>query len=75
MSVEVSGHSFCYQVLKDFAGPTTTFIAALAAVLVTWHFNRVQTKIASSQRDIAFDKLKLNLSKKRYEIFCRKVAD
>lgn len=69
MSVEVSGYSFYYEVLKDFVGPTATFIAAVAAMLVTWHFNCVQTKIASSQRDIAFDKLKLDLFEKRYEIY------
>jgi hypothetical protein len=41
----------------------------VTAILVTWHFNRVQTKISSSQRDIAFDKLKLDLFEKRYEIY------
>ena len=65
-----------YDVLKDFAGPMGTVIAAAAALLVTGHFNRRQTAIASAQkdiaaaqRDIASDKLKAGLFEKRYEIY------
>jgi hypothetical protein len=61
--------SICYDVAKDFAAPAATLFAALALVSVTWHFNRIQKEIASSQRDIAFDKLKLDTFEKRYEIY------
>src|SRR5882757_8053862 len=65
-----------YDVLKDFAGPVATVIAAASALAVTAYFNfrqaaiaTAQLKIAATQRDIASDKLKHDLFEKRYEIY------
>jgi hypothetical protein len=58
-----------YDFLKDFAGPVSTLIAAIAAVCVTIHFNRKQTEIAATQRDIAEDKLRDDVFGRRYEIY------
>jgi hypothetical protein len=58
-----------YSVLRDFAGPLATLLAAVAAIVVTTLFNRWQLRIAKSQRDIAHDKLKFDLFKQRYEIY------
>ena len=58
-----------YSVLRDFAGPLATLLAAIAAVVVTTRFNRWQLRIAESQRDIAHDKLKFALFEQRYEIY------
>ncbi len=56
-------------VLRDFAGPLATLVAAIAAIVVTALFNNSQLRIAESQRDIARDKLKFDLFKNRYEIY------
>lgn len=58
-----------YAVLKDFAGPLATLIAAITAIVVTALFNRSQLRVAQSQRDIAHDRLKYDLFKNRYEIY------
>src|ERR1700730_10943358 len=58
-----------YDVLKDFATPVVTLIAAGAATSITFVINRSLVRIAQSQRDIAFDRLKFDLHKKRYEIY------
>jgi hypothetical protein len=58
-----------YDVLKDFAGPVVTLIAAGAATSITYVINRNQVRIAQSQRDIALDRLKFDLHTKRYEIY------
>jgi hypothetical protein len=58
-----------YELIKDFAGPVATLIAAVTAVYVTSRFSRSQLRIAESQRDIALDKLKYDLFEKRYEIY------
>jgi hypothetical protein len=44
--------SIYYNVAKDFVGPAATFVAALVAAAVTWHFNRIQTEIARSQKEL-----------------------
>src|SRR6516164_426944 len=58
-----------YDILKDFAGPVVTFIAAVVATSITYVINRNQFRIAQSQRDIALDRLKFDLHTKRYEIY------
>jgi hypothetical protein len=51
-----------YQVLKDFAAPVATMIAALAVVYVTAHFNKEQTRLAR-------EKLRHDLFERRWKIF------
>lgn len=58
-----------YQFFKDFAGPTATIIAAIAAVSVTVYFAWHQKKIAKEQADIAREKLRLDLFEKRFRVF------
>jgi hypothetical protein len=58
-----------YEVLKDFAGPVATTIAAIAAIVVTQRFNKRQLEVSSCQRDIALDKLKFDLFELRYGIY------
>src|SRR3982074_116545 len=59
-----------YDFFKDFAGPIATAIAAATAAWITFRFNSRQTRIAESQTEIALDKLKVDVHKERYEIFC-----
>lgn len=58
-----------YDLLKDFAGPVATVIAAVAAVSVTAYFARHQRKIASEQAHTAKEKLRYDLFNRRLEIF------
>jgi hypothetical protein len=58
-----------YDVLRDFAGPVVTLLAAGAATSITFVINRSLVRIAQSQRDIAFDRLKFDLHAKRYEVY------
>jgi hypothetical protein len=58
-----------YDIIKDFASPLVTLIAASIAGLITFTFARLQVRVAKSQRDIALDKLKFDLFQKRYEIY------
>ena len=58
-----------YAILKDFAGPVATLVAAVTAIVVTTIFSRSQLLIARSQRDIAYDKLKFDLFKERSAIY------
>jgi hypothetical protein len=58
-----------FEFSKTFAGPIATVFAAAAAVFFTWRLGKAQVRIAQSQRDIAFDKLKYDLFDKRYEIY------
>jgi hypothetical protein len=72
-----------YTVLKDFAGPVATVIAAGAATFITWRLGSRQVAIASSQantadaqrtiaqaqRDIAYDRLKYDLFRLRYDVY------
>jgi hypothetical protein len=55
-----------YHVLKDFAGPVATIIAATVAVFFTWRLGRGQLQIARRQADTALDQLRYNLFEKRY---------
>jgi hypothetical protein len=57
------------SLLKDFAGPIATILAATAAVTVTIIFNSRQTKIANTQKEIALDSLKHNVFEQRYNIY------
>ncbi len=54
-----------YQVLKDFAAPIATIIAACTAA----YFVRRQAKTAESQAKTALDQLRFNLFQKRYAIY------
>lgn len=65
-----------YQLLKDFAGPVATIIAAAVAVFVTWRLGRGQQRIAKQQAATArqqantgLDQLRYNLFEKRYAIY------
>lgn len=65
-----------YSFFKDFSAPLATVFAATVAAIVTFYFNKRQTEIAksqmgiaASQRDIATDKLKVDLFKERYGIY------
>jgi len=58
-----------YQILKDFASPVITLIAAIVAGWITFTFARIQARIAASQRDIALDRLKFDLLQRRYAIY------
>jgi hypothetical protein len=58
-----------WSFFKDFAGPIATIVAAGAAVIVTMFFNKRQTAIAETQKNIALDKLKHDVFEKRYKIF------
>lgn len=57
------------DVFKDLAGPLATIIAAVAAVFVTLRLGLIQARIAEAQKNIALDKLKLDVFSKRYEIY------
>jgi hypothetical protein len=65
-----------YNVLKDFAGPVATVIAAGAATWITWRLGSRQISIAagqaqtaSAQKWIAYVKLKHDLFRLRYEVY------
>ena len=50
-------------------GPVATIVAALIAILVTASIGIAQWRIARAQKDIALDKLKLDLFVKRYAVY------
>ena len=54
--------SCSYAVLRDFAGPVATVLAAIVVVGVTWRFSSQQAKTARGQ-------LRLNLFEKRYAVY------
>lgn len=54
-----------YQLLKDFAGPVATVIAAATAAV----FIRRQAKTADRQARTALDQLRYNLFERRYAIY------
>ena len=54
-----------YSILKDFAGPIATVIAAIAAT----YFVRRQWQTAQQQADTAKDQLRNSLFEKRYAIY------
>lgn len=58
-----------YGLIKDFAGPTATVFASLAAFYLGWRFGNRQTSAVTAQAEIALDKLKYDLFEKRYEIY------
>lgn len=64
-----------YQFFKDFAGPLSTAMAAVAAALVTGLFAYRQAKTAELQAEIALDKLKYETFEKRYDVLdaCREL--
>ena len=73
----------CAEFFEKFAGPIATVFAAMTAAGVTIGFGVIQSRIARSQAtsaaaqkdiakaqlDIAYDKLKVDLFDKRYEIY------
>lgn len=58
-----------YGILKDFAGPAATVLAAGGAFFLGWRFGNIQARVAENQSAIALDKLKFDLFEKRYEIY------
>jgi hypothetical protein len=58
-----------YSILKDFAGPVATVIAALSAVGVTGYFVFRQWQIAKQQPQTAREKLLLDLFDKRFALY------
>jgi hypothetical protein len=62
-----------YSILKDFAGPIATVVAALAAIVVTAHFSSQQSQTAkrqaAQQAKTAIDQLRFNLFERRYAIY------
>jgi hypothetical protein len=65
-----------YDVLKDFAGPVATIIAAVVAVFVTARLGNGQQRIAQQQAETAkrqaetaHARLKLDLYDKRFNIY------
>jgi len=62
-----------YQFFKDFAGPLSTAMAAVAAALVTGLFAYRQAKTAELQAEIALDKLKYETFETRHDVLdaCR----
>jgi hypothetical protein len=69
MTLSTTIDSAMYEFAKDFASPIVTLIAAVIAGFITYTFARVQARIATSQRDIALDKLKFDLFRNRYEVY------
>jgi hypothetical protein len=61
--------SDCNQFFKDFAGPTATIIAAIAAVSVTAYFAWHQNKVAEEQAHIAREKLRHDFYDRCYRVF------
>jgi hypothetical protein len=61
--------SSTYTLIKDFAGPAAAIIASSVAGAIAYTFGKAQKQIASSQRDIALDKLKFDLFRNRYEVY------
>ena len=57
-----------------YGGPVATFIASLTAAGVAGTFGWFQYRLARTQRDIAFEKLKFDLFDRRYALF-KKVFD
>jgi len=55
-----------YAVMKDFAGPFATIVAAVVAVGVTGHFARQQSRTAYQQWQTTREKLLLDLFDKRF---------
>jgi hypothetical protein len=62
-------HSSTYIFFRDFASPIAVIIGSSVAGTITYIFSKAQKQIAGSQRDIAFDRLKFDLFKNRYEIY------
>ena len=60
-----------------WGGPVATVIASLSAAGVAGTFGYFQYHIARTQRDIAYEKLKLDLYTRRYPVYelCRRALD
>jgi hypothetical protein len=57
-----------YSILKDFAGPAATVIAAGAASFVAYHFGRAQSRIANENLRATQQRVVLDLFDRRWEI-------
>jgi len=65
-----------YQFFKDFAGPASTTIAAIAAGFITWKFQSAQVETAKRQSETARmaaetarNKLKFDLFAERHRLY------
>ncbi len=63
-----------YHVAKDFAGPTATAIASIAAGIITWTFLSHQVEVARQQADIARQQAQTALDQLRHNLFDRRYA-
>jgi len=63
-----------YQFAKDFAGPTATVIASIAAGIITFTFSSRQVKVARQQADIARQQAQTALDQLRHNLFDRRYA-
>lgn len=57
------------DLLRNFAGPGATIIAASVAGTIAVIFSKAQRDIAFQQKEIAKEKLRLDLFDKRYKIY------
>lgn len=58
-----------YQILKDFAGPAATVVAAVVAVIVTSILGRGQQRIAKQQAKTARERFRFDLYEKRFSVY------
>src|SRR5258708_707896 len=63
-----------YDFFKDFAGPTATFAAAAAALVVTHRLGKGQLRIAEEQKNIAHEQKELADLKLKSDLFDRRFA-
>jgi hypothetical protein len=61
-----------YQILHDFSGPVTTFLAAVAAVCVTWRLGKGQLQIGKQQSTAARQQAELAAVRLRHDLFDRR---
>jgi hypothetical protein len=65
---------YWHELLKDFASPTATVIAAGAAVFVTWRLGRGQLDIAKQQAAIAERQANLAAARLQHDQYERRYA-
>lgn len=63
-----------YQFARDFAGPITTFVGALAAIFVTWRLGKGQLQIAREQSTVAQQQERLAAVRLQHDLFDRRFA-
>ena len=61
-----------YEMLKDFAGPIATVIAAFTAAGIAWRFGRVQADIAAQQASTAALQAELANVRLQHDLYDRR---